>query len=262
MRKMIVGWLRRTSRAFTLIELLVVIAIIGILAGMLLPALAKAREKANNARSVSNLHQWALALNMYNDDWTEYYPYDGAPESPCATANTNAWFNVLPPYVGQKTLCTLYSVGTPPTPRANSVWVDPSATNKSVNPTMGTPVFYYAMSSCLHEESSTSVGFRQRPVYGSGHTIVFCEEPEDNFSETNGQYDTVTRHSGGSNFVMGDGHVEWVAFNNFCRQMHGNMECPYPYGSVLWDDSTVNGDWNPGIPYHWWPFLNASGMSN
>ncbi len=168
MRKMIVGWLRRTSRAFTLIELLVVIAIIGILAGMLLPALAKAREKANNARSVSNLHQWALAINMYNDDWTEYYPYDGAPQSPCASGNTNAWFNVLPPYVGQKTLCTLYSIGAPPTPRENSVWVDPSATNKSVNPTMGSPVFYYAMSSCLHEESSTRRWIPARPDDGSG----------------------------------------------------------------------------------------------
>ena len=115
MRMMIVRWLRNKSRAFTLIELLVVIAIIGILAGMLLPALAKAREKANAARSISNLHQWALALNMYNDDWSEYYPYDGGGggTAPCSPINTNAWFNVLPPYVGQKTLCTLYNLGTP-----------------------------------------------------------------------------------------------------------------------------------------------------
>lgn len=260
MRKMIVGWLRRTRRAFTLIELLVVIAIIGILAGMLLPALAKAREKANNARSISNLHQWALAINMYNDDYTEYYPYDGAPVSVAAQVNTNAWFNVLPPYIGQKTLATLYSMGTPPTPRENSVWVDPSATNKSVNPTLGSPVFYYAMSSCLHEEGSTCIGFRRDRMTAPSTTIVFCEEPEDNYSETNGQYDTVTRHSGGSNFVMGDGHVEWIAFNNFCRQANKNV-CPPPFGLFGWDDSSINGDWETGVPYHWWPFLNASGMS-
>jgi prepilin-type N-terminal cleavage/methylation domain-containing protein/prepilin-type processing-associated H-X9-DG protein len=260
---MIYIWLRRRTRAFTLIELLVVIAIIGILAGMLLPALAKAREKANAARSISNLHQWALALNMYNDDWSEYYPYDGAGggTGPCDKANTNAWFNVLPPYVGQKTLCQLYSEGKPPTPRANSIWVDPSATNKSVNPSMSSPVFYYALSTCLHMEGFTSIGFRRDRMTAPSITIVFCEEPEDNFSETNGKYDTTTRHSGGSNFVLGDGHIEWIAFGKFCRA--GNtVGCPLPIGSVAWDDSSINGDWTAGIPYHWWPFLDANTSNN
>jgi prepilin-type N-terminal cleavage/methylation domain-containing protein/prepilin-type processing-associated H-X9-DG protein len=261
MRKIIVSWLRRTRRAFTLIELLVVIAIIGILAGMLLPALTKAREKANNARSVSNEHQWGLAMNMYNDDWTEYYPYDGSPESPCAQVNTDAWFNVLPPYMGQKTLCQLYSLGQFPTPRESSVWVDPSATNKSVNPNMASPVFYYAMTACLHEQGSTQVGFRRDRMTSPSTTFVFCEEPEDNYSETQGAADTVTRHSGGSNFFFGDGHVEWVTFGLFCRQNNPN-NCPYPLNQVPWADSSVNGDWNAGIPYHWWPFLDANTSVN
>src|ERR1700757_2472208 len=105
-------------RGFTLIELLVVIAIIAILAAMLLPALAKAKDKAKTANCLSNLHQWGIAQVIYGTDNADAIPHDGMgftgqypdtahpPETgPLAgSRDLNQWFNLLPPLVADKPL--------------------------------------------------------------------------------------------------------------------------------------------------------------
>ena len=93
------GQVMHHKHFFTLVELLIVIAMIAILAGLLLPALNVAREKARAISCVSNLKQQGLAFTMYLNDYKETMPLGLTTDESKASCR---WFNAVPEHSGTK----------------------------------------------------------------------------------------------------------------------------------------------------------------
>jgi len=193
---------------FTLIELLVVIAIIAILAAMLLPALAKAKEKANRINCVNNLKQWGLAQNMYLGDSGEILPATKIPNGTPGTGATynedtpkwadltgiefmnnqngttygrDAWFNALPPYVASMPLWK-YAIN-PSGPAtfndSKSIYQCATAVIEGIDPTRQGNVtyvpFHYGMNSKGTDGLATNALLKSSMIRNSSAFVLFSE---------------------------------------------------------------------------------------
>ncbi len=196
-------------RGFTLIELLVVIAIIAILAAILFPVFARAREKARTASCQSNLHQLGAALAMYVGDYDERYPWDDLTVGEREGVDpTWTWRLMIFPYV-----------------RNTQVYVCPSAADLSSFDASWPDYEQTAGYALNHVHWDNDLGNGAEPPPGHATSEVRFPARTVLVTEFTGQYvishfgtqqhgyvrsdPAATRHSGGCNWLFCDGHVKW-----------------------------------------------------
>jgi prepilin-type N-terminal cleavage/methylation domain-containing protein/prepilin-type processing-associated H-X9-DG protein len=211
-----------SRRGFTLIELLVVIAIIAILAAMLLPALAKAKRKAQGISCVSNLKQVGLIMTMYVGDNQDTFPFSG-----------NGWWGM--PLVDLLKLQNNY-VSTNnraffrcPADKFEKGWnidlatrASGSGTPYTINdiPFPSTYAYYYAFYKAKHKvtEVRSPVNKAIEVCMAGGSRTVFFTTDKDPLGKP--QMDSA--HGKGINLLFVDGHTQFALFTKLNQYTNGS----------------------------------------
>lgn len=214
---------RDKGRAFTLIELLVVIAIISILAAILFPVFARARENARRASCQSNLKQIGLGFRMYAQDYDErfvpYYIYDDYPN------DLQWWPDLIYPYTKSYQLYICPSDSNPTSYSSHRKAGDPNPIVYSYNPngvssnSPAVPGFSGVSAGPPGTAPMRSSGASpsMAAVEDVSTTITLCDGVRNKYYITKSDYTDLgsnsyvdKRHLDGSNFLFYDGHVKWL----------------------------------------------------
>lgn len=197
------------KKAFTLIELLVVIAIIAILASILFPVFARARENARRASCQSNLKQIGLGIMQYSQDYDERLP--GSWVGPGGENQTGGWvYYTTAGLTGVSAVFDVAQGGIYPYLKSTQIFVCPSDTEgkKSGNS--------YSINDCVLIQPSTTYnpGKSLAAFDDTARFMLLSEESTLNYSSDDGYQQEVNntisdRHLAGSNVAFMDGHVKW-----------------------------------------------------
>ncbi len=231
---------RSISRAFTLIELLVVIAIIAILAAILFPVFARARENARRSSCLSNLKQIGLGVLQYTQDYDENFPLAVTGAS-VASGSPIGWADSIQPYLKSLQIYQCPSDTTnqnvnPAQSGYTDYWYNCrlSATQDTSGSNYNTPVNLAALAQAsltiMNGDGGTGIeagqgngaaGFRDTASYrtngrvegGVGGADAVNRPTSNGGSGISASRAVVFRHLEGTNFLFADGHAKWYKSN-------------------------------------------------
>ena len=201
------------KRAFTLVEILVVLFIIGVLAALLFPYFARARENARHSSCQSNLKQIALGFMQYARDYDEKFPLAYTDNDGSGAYNANfdrGWMDNVQPYIKSTQIfqCPSESENYSPPLRATDYWYSAPVEQTSLMSLFDAVQFTVLCGDGVAAPSALLATHGAIAYGGDAPALKYNRDIWDTTEQTLGKGGR--RHLDGLNFLFCDGHVKWL----------------------------------------------------